>query len=353
MTVSNPKINLNTLQLLRGIAAIAIVFFHGLIGTDIYKFVKYGNMGVHLFFVLSGFIIVYIHYFDIGDRAKIKPFVVKRFLRIFPLYWMTTLIYIVLVIPFGHRFSFEYILKSILLLPQQNMPIVGAAWTLEYEIFFYFLFCLLIFHRKMLYPVFAIWFISIVMFLISPLRENSLIINTVFNPINLEFLLGCGAALLVRKKKIRVGWVPKTAVLIGLLGITLSLTLSYIGLQGIPKVLLWGVPCAVLIFGLVELELNQKVNVPKIFVYLGDASYSIYLTHLITLLVFSKIFQKVGLLFHFVNPELFYTISSVLAVLAGCACHSFIERPLMKYFKENIIAKDKKAAGPVRTKAAM
>jgi hypothetical protein len=72
MTNSNKR-NFDTLQLLRGIAAMLVVFYHGT-HTDFLGFFKFGYMGVDLFFVLSGFIILYIHFTDFGVKHRLTLF---------------------------------------------------------------------------------------------------------------------------------------------------------------------------------------------------------------------------------------------------------------------------------------
>lgn len=336
------KVNFRTLQLIRGLAAILIVLFHGFGSTGILAITKYGIIGVDLFFVLSGFIIFYVHYADIGLKSKFKPYVVKRFLRIFPLYWMVTIIYIMLITPFKHSFSVEHIIKSILLMPHQTLPIVGVAWTLEYEILFYLLFGLMILNRKVFYPAFLIWFFTIIFFFISPsLEPDYLMVGKIFNPINLEFLAGCGVGILITKNILNFKWIPRVCISAGIIGICISVIINYFGIWEFHRAIGWGIPSAVLIFGLVKLELSQKIRIPQIFVYLGNSSYSIYLTHLITLLIFSKIIEKIGIFFNPAVVGMFYAVSCILSVVLGCAAHSLFEKPIMNYFKQNIIKMNK------------
>lgn len=69
MTTESIKKNFDTLQLLRGIAAMLVVFYHGT-HTELLNIFKLGYMGVDLFFVLSGFIILYIHFSDFGWKKS-------------------------------------------------------------------------------------------------------------------------------------------------------------------------------------------------------------------------------------------------------------------------------------------
>jgi exopolysaccharide production protein ExoZ len=257
----------DTLQLLRGIAAIAVIIFHGFGSSGIFIL---GKHGVDLFFVLSGFIILYIHYADIGVKKAVLPFLKKRLTRIFPIYWLITLAYIVLVTIFSQSISFDYVIHSLLLLPQENDPIIGAAWTLEFEVLFYLIFCLLMFSRKVFYPIMGIWGLVITYFFVFP-ANFPILIDQIFNPLNLEFLFGCGIALAVLKNKLNFKW----TIHFGIVCIIFSAILQYYNILNINHVIAWGVPFTILILGLVKLEMKKQVYVPKILIYLGDASYSI------------------------------------------------------------------------------
>ena len=109
--------------------------------------------GVDFFFVLSGFMIYYIHMKDIGNKEAVKPFFIKRFIRIYPLYWILTLsvlpIYF-LVPSFGNEYirHFGVIIKSLMLIPQPHSPIISVAWSLINTVLFYFAFALTIYFGR-------------------------------------------------------------------------------------------------------------------------------------------------------------------------------------------------------------
>src|SRR5687767_12943440 len=92
---------LKFIQVLRGFAAIAVLLYHTGIYTNIYLgnsffSFEYGTLGVDFFFTLSGFIITYIHLKDIKERGSVTNFTGRRFIRVFPFYWLTLLALIVL-----------------------------------------------------------------------------------------------------------------------------------------------------------------------------------------------------------------------------------------------------------------
>jgi exopolysaccharide production protein ExoZ len=320
--------NFDTVQLLRGIAASIVVFFHVFGESSVFKF---GAYGVDLFFVLSGFIILYIHHNDIGVKKTLSPFLIKRFVRIFPIYWVVTFGYVVLVTLFGHTLSVSYIIKSLLLLPQDKMPVVGVAWTLEFELLFYLIFSLLIFNRKIFYSMFCLWGLAIVFFFMFP-TDFPKIVGRIFNPLNLEFLFGCGIALIVKKTKISFKWITS----IGILSIIVSILLQYYNVFEMHRVLAWGIPFTLLILGLVKLEMRKKLYIPKILLNLGDASYSIYLSHLITLLILESTFERLGLNAKLGHNVLIQFILCIIAIFFGWVFYSIIEKPILKYAKLKI-----------------
>src|SRR4028118_2377207 len=99
---STPHKKLNLLQVYRGIAAVLVVMFHltdmsaqRLNQVTFFNLFEAGWSGVDYFFVLSGFIMVYVHRSAIGKKDQLKSFLVKRAVRIYPIYWIVSLIVLV------------------------------------------------------------------------------------------------------------------------------------------------------------------------------------------------------------------------------------------------------------------
>ncbi|WP_333902053.1 acyltransferase [Enterobacter wuhouensis] len=135
-----------SIQYLRGIAAILIILFHStaLIGPDWKSIVRNGMVGVDVFFIMSGFIIYYIT----TNKSEITPrkFFTKRFFRIFPPFIFVW--FIVSCVSYQNT-PFIEVIKSLLLFhtdynssaPAFQFNLIGPAWTLTYEIYFYAIFC--------------------------------------------------------------------------------------------------------------------------------------------------------------------------------------------------------------------
>src|SRR4028119_3314 len=144
---STPHKKLNLLQVYRGIAAVLVVLFHlndmtqdRLKQDTFFNLFEAGWSGVDYFFVLSGFIMVYVHRSAIGKKDQLKSFLVKRAVRIYPIYWIITLTVwcLFLVIPdFANNqdLSLGNVIVSLLLIPQKDQFILEVGWTLTYEIY--------------------------------------------------------------------------------------------------------------------------------------------------------------------------------------------------------------------------
>lgn len=336
--------NLNILQLLRGVAAVLVVLFHatGMFGV-IYDsnylggIFKQGKIGVDLFFVLSGFIIYYIHHKDKNENGLAKKFYIKRLIRIYPIYWVTILgllpVYF-LVPSFGEAYykDFNVIINSFLLIPQEN-NILTVAWTLSYELLFYLFFGLVLFTNNKLVTktIFGLWlFISAISSLIVP---SNFYLEFFFSTLNLEFFYGIIVAHLIINYKIKY---QMTLILTGTALAILAMYNAIFGYVEIDRAFSYGIPSAMIILGSVALEFSKNVRVPKLFVFLGDASYSIYLVHYPVLSVFNKIFGALGI-FNLVGYNVAVTLIVIATVIAGCVFHVILERPLLKYLRTKLL----------------
>lgn len=336
-----------SLQYLRALAALFVVLYHindYFLEKYQYTFLlgvfKVGYVGVDIFFVISGFIILYIHFNDIGKRDRFKMYLTKRFIRIFPLYWLISLAVIPLYFLFpnfgnGTQRDIEVIIKSLFLIPQENSPILVVAWTLSYEVLFYLIFgTFFIATSKRLarYGFIFLWIVGIIIAVVTDKYiSDSIFSKFLFNPYNLEFILGALVAVLFRFK---LNY--KLSIITFSLGITtfiIAWVSQYFNLLIINNhILIWAIPSFLIVLGFIIWEMNFKVPISNIFLYLGDASYSIYLIHFPAIYFLNKIFvyfnaqNKIGLLSMSLT-------TAILSIIAGCICHKLIEKPLIKVFQ--------------------
>jgi exopolysaccharide production protein ExoZ len=246
----------------------------------LFNLFHFGWAGVDFFFVLSGFIIFYTNRSDIGNKKRVKKFILKRFARIYPIYWAVagaTLLFYLLNPSLNRGFNPANTLQSLLLYPHNPNPILSVSWTLTYEVFFYLMFSLLIVcGKKVFTPIIICWFLGIILKWVGVVSIPSKydLLNFFFSYYHLEFFAGCLAAYLVAART-RYGRFMLYAG--GTIFILLGLSVSY-KLVEIDRIV-FGIPAFLTVTGAASLEAKRSLEVPDLLLYFGDASYSIYLTH--------------------------------------------------------------------------
>ena len=269
-------VKLDSIQFLRGIAALLVMSEH--IG-----FLQCGAFGVDIFFVISGFIIMY------TTQDSIKNFWKKRIVRIVPLYWgMTLLLYMTLVIKPNlfeqTHTNLEYLLKSLFFIPfmQEGVmqPIVRVGWSINYEIFFYLIFGISSIVCKKYRGLLTGAIYIFLVFGCGLIPYKSDVFAFFCNPIQLEFILGIVCFYIV--KWLSVCSIPKWGSYIAMFGgiagcIWLMLTRKVISLEVLGRFTHWGIS-AMMIFLLFFIG-GRNVKMPKLLILIGDMSYSIYLIH--------------------------------------------------------------------------
>lgn len=319
---------LEALQVLRALAAAAVMVFHGAEllearagGAFLGWLCAPGHHGVDVFFVLSGFIILYTSARVRGPRE----FLTRRCIRLFPVYWVVTALLVAayLLTPspeMAHKADPGVIAKSLLLLPAPR-HVVGVAWTLVYEVWFYLLFGLLYFRsRGLFYAALGGWSALAWSAPLWLAGSAPFALSFLFHPIVSEFLLGCLAAeLFVRSQ----GHAARTALALGGAGFVAAWALEANGLV-FSRVLAFGLPSTLLVYGAASL----RVRWPHALVYLGDASYSLYLVHATAISILLKLAGSLGWLPAVASVA--GNLALYAATLAGATLfHRWIEAPLL------------------------
>ena len=326
MAPSGPR--LEALQVLRALAAAAVMCFHGAGifeeragGAWLGSFFQPGHHGVDLFFVLSGFIITFT---ASGVRGS-REFATKRFIRLVPVYWLVTAMLIVAYFlaptpDMAHKGDGSVVLSSVLLWPAPR-HIVGVAWTLVYELWFYLLFGLLFFRSRLLfYTALSGWFALACAAWMLRWRFESYALVSFLDPIVGEFLLGCVAAALFARFSGRASGI---ALGVGAAGLAVAYAAEVAGIV-LWRVATFGLPSALLIYGAANLPWRW----PRALVYLGDASYSLYLIHGTAISVLLKLAAWVGGIRLVGGPS--GQLAIYVATLFGAALfHRVVEAPLL------------------------
>ena len=341
------KTNLQSIQFLRGIACLLVVFlhisetylstYHTFFLGNIFRF---GGAGVDIFFVLSGFIITYSNSRFLTQSSSIIKFIMKRIIRIFPIYWIiiSFLLLMQVALPFFYRTHYQFtganLLNTYLLLPNHNM-VNGVSWTLTNELFFYLLFTisLLVPQKKYSIILLFIYLGILLLFPILPLSKNSInnFTDAILFPMNIEFLLGIIIVLLM--DKLPKNWcIPLlvTGVVLFIFGAIFTNSGKQVFTNSYNRVLLFGLPSFIIILALVKYELTTKIYIHNLFIKLGDASYSIYLFHLPLVAAFFKIMVKLNVTNY---TQLLLLIAGLLVTIyyMGIAIYEKIEIPIIKW----------------------
>lgn len=300
---------------------------------------QFGDSGVAFFFVLSGFIITWVHAKDFGHPGRLASYVRKRAARIYPTYIIVFCIaYAALLISPATRASaqldFATLLKSLTLLPQDakvvggtGAPVVIVAWTLQYEICFYALVGLSILNRLL----------AIGMLLL--LAGNWIACRFVACPFPLSFF-GDNLFLLFGLGMLVARWArgslelqrPKLIALVASVAfMAFALLETILGHESftVDRRLVYGGLSGVLILALVRAEGAGTLTIRRGWIpLLGDASYALYLIHFPLIVTLEKLLRSFGLE-GLAGALVAFVLIFIACQLAAVAFHLLLERPLL------------------------
>jgi peptidoglycan/LPS O-acetylase OafA/YrhL len=317
-----------------------------------------GGMGVDIFFVISGFIIYHVMQRTIasmdivGRGPAVYAFAMKRFIRIYPLYWIVfgaSCLIMAWALPLAPPPEPLFPLLALM----DNLPNarVSVAWTLTFEVYFYatVALSLTLFARRAMVSM-TVWFALVgsasVLGWWVPWAKP---LDFLFSPLLLEFLLGIAAAMLVDRGFRRFHGALLVGALIWLaigawfqrpslfamneaqLGRLVAVSRSFTG-----RVLCLGIPAAILIYGLVVLELRQRWIMPRVLQYLGNASFSIYLWHVVVFRAVAEAFARLGWVGVVSSAELTVLMVSI-GLGFGLLSYHFLEKPLLRVLGQRLL----------------
>lgn len=322
------------IEALRGIAATAVVLSHAARHVDrarpapglIYIF-QPGHAGVDLFFVISGFIILFVHRADIGRPGRLAHYAGRRFTRVLPLYWIALALTIAMGVAGGHGLPSPGMLAwSATLLPSVREPLLGIAWTLQCEAVFYGVFAMLIVSRNTGLVLLAAWLCWILAAMGGHLSAG--VPGALCGMFGVEFFLGMAAA-----QALHAGMVtrPRVVAGIGLVAFGAALVLEGAGVLngfGIAARFVYGVSAAFIVMGVAAADAAGRSRVPAWLRGLGSASYATYLFQFVFIGILWKLFGATGLE-RLPNLVLFLALAGT-AVAGGIAMGRLIEKPLLR-----------------------
>lgn len=351
---------LDIVQVMRAVAAIMIVALHADVSWEFTLFplhlLRLGG-GVDLFFVISGFVIVYAsrpYFAATGGRSA---FLLRRFLRIVPLYWFALTLRLAVIATLLGAKAFpplQAILTSYLFIPYDSMgygdaypfPIFDLGWTLNYEMFFYIVFAAFIFlplERAVLTTA-GVLFAAV---MIGSTFDLGLPFSFWFQPIILEFVAGMFLALLFLRG-VRLPPLLGLATALCGLAIWMLTDLNSIGFQCDPgcysfsRLLVFGGGAILL---MAAATLTRNIALPRFaqpLAKLGDSSYALYLLHPFIFRGFKIALG--GVTFPPEWSNLVYLVIVVSTVAIAHAFHLFVETPANIWLRDRLITSPRKVA---------
>lgn len=349
--------NIN-IQFLRAFAALFVVFYHTsahyfAVGGDndgnIFSFmVQIGYVGVDIFFVISGYI-MWISTKKLSGWSGVKYFVFSRLIRIYPIYW----IFLVFMVIFYHHslYNFDFLGSIFLTFSTSSKLLLEVAWTLQYELYFYLFFALLLFvQKKFFIPIFILLFVILIGIEIYATMVLDIYNHNKFNamstfwtfwtaPYMLEFILGVFIGYFFENYRLKSILILFILVLILLSSalyyqkyiIDSSLSEGYYLPQ---RVFFFGLSAMLLVSIAVELHLRKVQFSSKFFTTLGDSSYSLYLTHNIILLYLYQIGLRDWIATHSSYPAIWMIFIIGFIVAISVLFYRWVEVPMMRYSRK-------------------
>jgi len=303
-----------------------------------------GQFGVDIFFIISGFIMIYVTRRTKHSAGEGALFFVKRIIRVVPLYWTMTALTIVMSLTFpdakNHNdMGILYILSSFAFFPIVRSdghftPALGVGWTLNYEMMFYLVFaiCLAVPWRRAS-TILTVAFIAIigVGFLVG---DNRSALWFWTRPTIFEFLAGVWIAeAYIGGGRIR----PPFALGACIFAIFIWLGVQVIGIDPIDsgiRWIVWGGPAALIVGAVVLYQSDGKLDseptgLVRFFSRLGDSSYSLYLCHMFVIRLVSRtVAHYLGGMAYVV---ILYALGLSAAAFVAYNLYKFLELPLDKY----------------------
>jgi len=344
------KKQIECLQAGRALAAIAVCLHHAALSASglitpvpafLGKVLEHGWAGVDFFFVLSGFIIYHSAVSTGLPMPDAQLYARNRLLRIFAPYLPIS---IGLMIAYAAMPSLSgsarewALLPSLTLMPWPGRTALSVAWTLQHELVFYAIFGLAFFTGNVRAGMIA-WAAAIIAAWALGIGLAGAA-RFVLAPINLEFLMGIALAVLTYRSR-PLHWVLPIGV--ALVAFAIWGATFQFSRQMSP---LFGLCLAALMLPLIQAEIAGRVRVPSGLIYLGAASYSLYLVHNPLLSLTIRVARKIPILDTVGGSILFGVATSLLV---GISYHELVEKPATRMLRSRQVSDRNTIARPAHT----
>lgn len=351
------KSEIRALTGVRGAAALIVAVHHFISKYYIHQFENYSNKSifgyvsfnyanhgylmVELFFILSGFVLALSYDKKLNmllTKQFYQAFMIKRFNRVYPLYFFSTIVYFFLF-NLDKIKNLEILLANFLFLElwlPKNYTLNNVSWSLCTEWFLYLLFPFMLLKKhKFNDQISLLFLIGIAVFLLAPILNTQKIYddNVDFSLLELRMSNGTGAFLrclgsyivgiaiyLIYQSK------PSIVTFLGKYWYTIFLLiLIFYGVEKTDIVL--NILFGFLIIALTQINWLSNVLGSKIFYFLGLISYSIYLNHMIFLRFLNFSFKKGIWEESQINILIGFGIFMFLTIFSSWLTYKYIEVP--------------------------
>lgn len=332
-----------SVQYLRAVAALMVVGIH--LQEQLARYgwetglIDYGSAGVDIFFVISGFVMWH------TTTRPVSPltFYYRRIVRIVPLYWLLTsvMLAVLLVAPAlvnSAEFDGAHVLASYLFIAHPHpgqadavFPLLVPGWTLNYEIFFYLIFGSLLVlgrHARLRSLLYVMLTLSILHF---ALADRTGVAGFYTNPILLEFAAGAVLGYAVERGA-TISW-SRAWVLIA---IGAALIVAHFD---VIRIVRDGLGAILIVSAIVLAEARKSAPRHPLALLIGDASYSIYLGHVLVLAALAKAYERIGGFETLAGVLVYVAIVLVAVVVAAITLYRGFEKPSLALLRRRRSAK--------------
>ena len=348
---------ISNLQLLRALAALAVVFYH----TD-YRFgagVHTEFQGVAVFFVISGFIMTYI------TRKDANGFLTHRLIRIVPLYWMSTLAMVAAAALASTAIwadtTWSNLAYSLLFIPYRNgagniEPLLTVGWTLNLEMLFYLLFGVMLAVSTKWAPILTCAAL-LALKLLRKLGCTAAVCDLYADPYTIYLILGVAVFYLWGALRARPpAAAPWLLVPFGVLVAVLFLLLNAYPPAGLAAESVFGdvphylMPMLIVLVALLFHSADLRCEW-RLALALGGASYALYLIHPVAIGFFKRVGRTWPVFYPSNNAGIVIVILLICSLIA-LAIYYRIEQPLLGLLRRRLAEPRGSAAVAVAPAAA-
>lgn len=314
------------LEMGRALAAFIVVLHHADQATAHFsdeariRLFMWGQYGVDFFFVLSGFIIFHAHRTGAMGLSQARLYAFKRVVRIYVPYLPVALAYMALLLVFQHGPLSERtwgVWSTLTLFPMDKKSTLSVAWTLTYEMIFYSFFLMAFLSRRVLYAASGLWCGYLLLVMLGGLEVSvHPLAMALSNPIILEFFCGALAAMALYKVPARMTGFIFALGMLGLVVVALTWTGQRVYL---------GPPLALIVLATAKLPYKAPNALSEGLIFLGAASYAIYLVHSPLISIVAEVLQPWD------QRAAVFVACVCLGSIAGIAYHMIYEKPALNW----------------------